>query len=804
MIFLSLHQLATMCQGELINSKDAYKVKGVYINTREHQGEDIFIPIIGDNFDGHQYVENAFEQGAKVSLFQRDHDFSSLDKPLILVDDTRLALGNLAKAYRLSMNASVIGITGSNGKTSTKDILYHLLNPYFEVSATVGNRNNDIGLPLTILESDPSVNLFILEMGMSALDEIDYLQEIAMASIGLITSIGAAHLNDLGSLDNIIKAKLEITHHMPDDGVLIVNGDHERFLEILRSYQLTQRVVTYGLKSSNDYVITETHQFKDTLVFHCEQLTDNPIIVPLLGRHQALNTLGALLVGKELHIPIETLLSNLANVSITASRNEVVKIGQAMIIDDSYKSNPEALTESLMMLSEFSSHDRKIAVLGDMLDLGPREIEYHQEISRLIDSLVIDRVYTIGKLAHHFSDFNTKISHHFTSHDELLAALKPWLKQPSIILFKGANALRLFDVIEQLKMEEKKMKKVALIFGGKSSEYLVSLSSISSVIQNFPSEKYEMCLIGMSLEGRFYTGDYTLEEIENNTWLENKTSREVVLKPGDDSCFMAVDTLEETVVDVAFNMIHGKYGEDGVLQSLMKASNISLTGCDQQSSILAYDKDITHRLLDNEGILKAKYRTLTSSLTLEQYGDLTDYLGQKVIIKPAREGSSYGISVADNYEDFKIGLEEALRFDTKVVIEEFIKGFEVGAAVLEKDGRLLVGDVDEIELATDFFDYEGKYAFKNAQIVCPARIDESATRIVKESAKLVFKLLGCRDFSRVDFFYGEDGQVYFNEINTIPGFTSHSRFPNMMKGIGIDYKEIIETLIENALNRIHG
>ncbi|NLC41817.1 MAG: UDP-N-acetylmuramoyl-tripeptide--D-alanyl-D-alanine ligase [Erysipelothrix sp.] len=804
MISVSLLQLSEMCQGELVNTQETFKVTGVTINTRKYAGEDIFIPIIGENFDGHHYVKNAFEQGAKVALFQKDHNYEDISYPLILVDDTRLALGRLAKAYRHEIGANSISITGSNGKTSAKDILFHLMNPYFEVSATSGNRNNDIGLPLTILESDADTNLFILEMGMSALGEIEYLQEIVESRIVLITSIGAAHLNDLGSMDNIIKAKLEITAHMPKDGVVIVNGDHERFMEILKTYDLSQKVITYGFGSNNDYVITDLSQFQDSLVFRCEQLSHEAIVTPLLGRHQALNTLGALLAGRELNIPVDTLLSQLEHVRITGHRNELIRVNQALLIDDSYKSNPEALLESLLLLSQFQGGSRKIAVLGDMLDLGDKEVEFHQQISKEIDEMDIDRVYTIGRLANHFHDFHHKIAHHFENQDDLVEALRPWLKQPAIILFKGANALALFDVVDKLKSEEKKMKKVALIFGGKSSEYAVSLSSIASVIRNFPIEDYEYILVGMSKEGRFFMGDYSVEEIENDEWLPNPSSREVLIRPGANSSFTIIDNLEDVYVDACFNMIHGKVGEDGVLQSLMSSGNLSLTGCDQQSSILAYDKDITHRLLDNEGILKAKYRTLTRELSEEEYHDLVDFLGEKVILKPAREGSSYGISVATDFESFRLGLKEALTFDNKVVVEEFIKGFEVGASVLEKDGQLLVGDVDEIELQTDFFDYEGKYSFKNAAIVCPARLNEKAERQVKESAKLVFKLLGCRDFSRVDFFYGEDGRVYFNEINTIPGFTSHSRYPSMMKGIGIDYKEIIVTLIENALKRRHG
>lgn len=345
------------------------------------------------------------------------------------------------------------------------------------------------------------------------------------------------------------------------------------------------------------------------------------------------------------------------------------------------------------------------------------------------------------------------------------------------------------------------MKKVAVIFGGKSSEYLVSLSSASSVLKHFPYDEYECLKIGMTEDGRFLYGDFSIEEIENNTWYMNKKAQVVMVKPGHDSAFFDVHSRELIHVDVAFNMIHGKVGEDGVLQSLFELGGIKYTGCDKESSIVSYDKELVHRLLNNDNIIKANYVSLNEVVSEEAYEEIVAKIGKKVIIKPAREGSSYGIAIANNYDEFNEALTAALSFDSKVIAEQFVVGFEIGTAVLEKDGELVVGLVDEIELATEFFDYEGKYAFKDARIVCPARIDDVSSERVQNLAKFIFKRLECRDFARIDFFYGHDGRIYFNEINTIPGFTSHSRFPNMMKGIGIEYSEIISTLIENAVMR---
>lgn len=452
MITRSLRSLAQMCQGELINITVNPEVSGVYINTREYGGEEIFVPIVGQNFDGHDYVSAAFEQGARVALFQKDHDYQSIERPLILVEDTTKALGDLARSFRKQLEAKVIAITGSNGKTSMKDILSHLLTPYFEVTKTLGNFNNEIGLPRTILSGDDETNLFVLEMGMSALGEIEYLQSIAHSDVAVITSIGKAHLADLGSVENIIEAKLEILKHLNPAGTLIVHGDHEGLMARINEINPDVKMITYGHLPHNDVVISEVYQFKDRIVFHCEALSDEPISVPLLGKHQALNTTGALLAARVLlHVDVSALVERLETLELTSHRNEVVYINDSIIIDDSYKSNPEALKLSLELLSQYPSDGRKVAVLGDMLDLGEDEVAYHQEISRLIASLDIDRVYTYGRLADHFHDNHHKIGAHFDDLDDLYQAVSVWLDQPSVILFKAANSNRLFDVVNRLK-----------------------------------------------------------------------------------------------------------------------------------------------------------------------------------------------------------------------------------------------------------------------------------------------------------------------------------------------------------------
>lgn len=804
MIETSLKHLAHLCEGVLINSEEDFNVKGISIDSRNMNNANIFIPIKGDTYDGHGFIDHAFENGALVSLVSQNYDYSLFKSPLIVVKDTTKALQTLAKNYLKEINPKVVAVTGSNGKTSVKDITAALLSTKYKVLKTSGNFNNGIGLPLTILSATKDIEIAVLEMGMDHLGEIDLLSSIANPDIAIITSIGKAHLSELKTIDNIVKAKLEIANHLKPNGLLIVNGDSQLLMEHIQQNHYKQPVIPYGKKEHNDVVIKGISQFIDSLVFSIEAVSDTPIQTNLLGSFQAYNITAALIVAKAFGIEAHELKEALLQLQLSSNRTAILKVDKALIIDDTYKSNPESLLESLKFLSEYQNNGVKIAVLGDMLDLGPDTILYHQEISKHLNSLNIQRLYTFGELGKHFGDYASMVSEHFTSKDELFNSLKPWLSQDSTILFKASHSLDFTSLVNDLQATILRPT-VGVIFGGKSSEYSVSLSSTYSLINHFPSQQYNPVLIAMDQQGRLFTGDFSAQEIVEDKYKQNLTCQEVILHPSKPSHLLELATNRSIKIDVIFNLIHGKYGEDGVLQALLKDKHFTYTGCDGQSSILCYDKDLTHRLLDLTNISKAKYQTLTSLITEEEYNALTSKLGSKVIIKPSREGSSYGISVAENFSEFYDGLFNALRFDSKVVIEEFIEGFEIGCSLLEKDGELIAGEIDEIELHTKFFDFDAKYAHKDAHIHCPARIESWQKQTTIETAKQVFQTLECQDYARVDFFIKkETGEVYFNEINTIPGFTSASRYPTMMSQVGISYTEVISTLIENALRRKNG
>ncbi|MGX9754694.1 D-alanine--D-serine ligase VanG [Clostridioides difficile] len=347
-------------------------------------------------------------------------------------------------------------------------------------------------------------------------------------------------------------------------------------------------------------------------------------------------------------------------------------------------------------------------------------------------------------------------------------------------------------------------KKIAVIFGGNSTEYDVSLQSSFAVLGNLNTEKYDIIPIGITREGDWYhyTGDYN--NIQNNTWFERSTDIIPVVvsqnRVQNGIIEFCKNYTKYIKLDFAFPVLHGKNGEDGTVQGLFELAGIKVIGCGTLSSALCMDKDKSHKLVYAEGIEVPKSILIKYSdkfNVVEMSKDLT----YPLFVKPVRAGSSFGISKIYKKEDLQVAVNLAFEHDNEVIIEENIDGFEVGCAVLGNDD-LLVGRVDEIELSkgfldyTGFFDYTEKYTLKSSKIHMPARIDATCEKRIQETAKTIYRALGCSGFARVDMFLTPSGEIIFNEVNTIPGFTSHSRYPNMMKGIGLSFEEILDKIIE--------
>ena len=342
---------------------------------------------------------------------------------------------------------------------------------------------------------------------------------------------------------------------------------------------------------------------------------------------------------------------------------------------------------------------------------------------------------------------------------------------------------------------------IAVIFGGCSTEHDVSLHSATAVLNNWDSTKYRPVMIGITRQGRWlhYTGP--IERIENGSWERDASCRPAMIVPDRSihGILFADEPCAPLYVDAAFPILHGQNGEDGTLQGLLEMAGIPCVGCGMLSSALCMDKEIAHKLAQAAGIAVADFITLHQGREDVQTAVAqAETLGFPLFVKPVRSGSSIGITRVTEREQLGPAIEQAFQHDDKVVIEQAIQGCEVGCAILGNE-LCRIGAVDEMELHQDFLDYEEKYALKTTIIHMPARFSPQKTEEIQHTALRLYRLLQCRGFARVDLFVTPSGRILFNEINTIPGLTPLSRYPRMMKEIGLSFTQVIDEMIDLAV-----
>ncbi|MDE7015963.1 MAG: D-alanine--D-serine ligase VanG [Lachnospiraceae bacterium] len=339
--------------------------------------------------------------------------------------------------------------------------------------------------------------------------------------------------------------------------------------------------------------------------------------------------------------------------------------------------------------------------------------------------------------------------------------------------------------------------KIAVIFGGCSTEYEVSLQSASAVFAHMDADKYEILPIGITRSGTWYhyTGDK--KRIADGSWAQDMENLSLVVASGNTSMKGFLELSEDQyhllAVDLVLPVLHGKNGEDGTVQGIFEMAGMPVVGCDTLSSAICMDKDRAHKLVSLAGIAVPKALTINGG-GIETVGRIENVLSYPLFVKPVRSGSSFGITKVEGRECLEAAIALALKYDNTVIAEEAVEGFEVGCAILGKD-ELIVGRVDEIALSGGFFDYTEKYTLQTSKIYMPARVDAETEARIQEAAVTAYRALGCSGFARVDMFYTPSGEIVFHEANTIPGLTSHSRYPNMMKGIGLSLSQILDQLI---------
>ncbi len=337
--------------------------------------------------------------------------------------------------------------------------------------------------------------------------------------------------------------------------------------------------------------------------------------------------------------------------------------------------------------------------------------------------------------------------------------------------------------------------KIGIIFGGGFEEHPVSVKSTQEVAKSLDLDKYEPYYLGITK-----TGAWTLCDGPDAGW-EDGSGRPVVLSPDRSNPGLLVlgqGHYETIPLDVVLPVLHGKLGEDGAIQGLLEFSGIPYVGCDIPSSALCMDKSLTYAVVAGAGIATPTFWIFNAGDEIDP-----DRFSYPIFVKPARSGSSFGVSKVSAKEELAGALETARQFDSKIMIEEAVIGSEIGCAVMGNDGELTTGEVDRVALTHGFFKIHQEEApesgSENATFIVPADIPAESSALIRETAKDIYRALGCRGLARVDLFLTEDGRAVLNEVNTLPGLTSYSRYPRMMAAAGLSLSDVIDRLVELAL-----
>ena len=465
---LKIKDILNCTNGKLIIGNENYECTNYSKDTRTINEHDTYIGIKGENFDGNLFWKDALDKGADVVIVneikileEEKEKYKQKNKNIIMVEDTVIALGKMAKLKREMYGKSlkVIGVTGSVGKTSTKDMLANVISQKYKTLKTEGNYNNNIGLPLTILRLQDE-EVAVIEMGMNHLGEISYLSKIAKPDISVITNVGTAHIGNLGSRENILKAKLEILEGAKENAPLIINNDNDMLNNWYQNNNVSNPIITFGIENKSDIMAEniELNENGSTYILVGADASVCPInvFVPIGGKHFVYNSLCAIAVGKYFDIEINKIIDGIKEFELTKRRMEVTKntIG-ATIINDAYNASYDSMKASIEYMAKITGN-KKIAVLGDMLELGKFEKELHEKVGEEVAKNKIDILITVGKAAKHIAKKAEELGmkkeniYEFETNNEAAEKIKQIIKKDDVILIKASNGMKFDEIVKQI------------------------------------------------------------------------------------------------------------------------------------------------------------------------------------------------------------------------------------------------------------------------------------------------------------------------------------------------------------------
>lgn len=424
-------------------------IRGVSIDSRTIEKGCLFIPLVRVK-DGHDYAAEAIRNGAAAVLWQSDHPDPPRDVPVIVVDDCLIALQTLAGDYRRRLPVKVIGITGSNGKTTTKDMIDSIVGTAYKVHKTKGNLNSQIGVPLTLLDIAPDAEYAVIEMGMSERGQIERLSRMAQPDIAVITMIGVSHLSSLGSREQIAAAKMEIVRGMKDDAVLVYNGDEPLLAQELATPRQPIRTVSFGMSEPSRYRAFAVVSDAGGVGF---RLHSEHYRIPMLGKHNVINALASIAVAELIGVPTDQVKLGFERLTVTGMRMEVTRAPAGYtVINDAWNASPVSVKAAIETFGELQGYADKFLVIGDMRELGEEERQYHREIGRMIDPDTIQHVLTVGELAEEIAKeaaqrFPEGRVLSFRQQEEAIRHIRSAITAADAVLVKGSRGLEMEQIV---------------------------------------------------------------------------------------------------------------------------------------------------------------------------------------------------------------------------------------------------------------------------------------------------------------------------------------------------------------------
>jgi UDP-N-acetylmuramoyl-tripeptide--D-alanyl-D-alanine ligase len=462
-IEITLEELAKVVRGEVQTGSRVgdFLIRGISIDSREIRDGNLFVAIPGERFDGHRFVGEAIERGAQAVVvskekWQETKPGSLKGAAVVLVEDTKKALGDLASWYKGKFEIPTVAVTGTNGKTTTKEMIAEVLSADFKVVKSPRSFNNLIGVPLTLFRLNPGTQALVLELGMSQPGEIGMLTQMSRPQIGVITNIGPAHLESMLSVERIVQAKFELPDNMPSPKTLVLNADDPVLANRIKEKRGDEKVITFGIKSQADFRADQIEVRQDGCISF---RVNGDMIVDLLvlGKHNVYNALAAIAVGSLLGVDADKAKKKLERYIPSDLRMQLVYIKDITVINDSYNANPVSMIKALESLQEIKTRGRKVAVLADMLELGEKAALFHTEVGKKAAELGIDLLLTVGELARYIAQgareagMNPNDVREFENNQQVGHFLLENLKAEDLVLVKGSRRMKTEEVVVALK-----------------------------------------------------------------------------------------------------------------------------------------------------------------------------------------------------------------------------------------------------------------------------------------------------------------------------------------------------------------